>query len=598
MGYRGQDIDLRTPQTGAASPPDFARADNGPRGRGYDMPRGGPIWVDEALLACCNHAYDVALANRSSEVRLEHLLHALTRHEEAIEVLETRGVHVAAMRRDSAALIAAEIPVGFSNGKSSPRRSPEMEEALRLAAEQAYRRNEPAGIEDLLDVFLLIRPDLPGLALLERNIGPAAGETPLELQSVRRSAYLRRSEPAEPPEPPRRQRERPRRAVTRAFVEAPMPAERGPSMTDQMQNSRIAALEQMVRDLAGEISSYRGEASRASLGMDERLQSIERAMTATDGSAGLAQHIVDRIARMERAVEARIGDLSLTAAALVERLEQLEKVASARPASPALDLSGLEQRFGVLEAKLDPTPLASRLELIEEAVLSRDAGLDAGLAERVGAVERALAGLEASVRAVEEAERAHRTEIYETHATLTSEIKSAAGAIGAEAQRASARHAEAVNGFQGLARRIVALETQLGESATKASALQVSYNEDLKELHEALMKLNNNQHTLAASIDQWRLDSSGDVSVVSNRLAALESEAAKPMRLLESISAGMETLSGSMDAMHKLTVQRYYRRNRFWYWLFGTDDWVAASWPSQAARIESEQRAVRPLGRK
>jgi DNA-binding Lrp family transcriptional regulator len=33
-------------------------------------------------------------------------------------------------------------------------------------------------------------------------------------------------------------------------------------------------------------------------------------------------------------------------------------------------------------------------------------------------------------------------------------------------------------------------------------------------------------------------------------------------------------------------------RNRLWYWLFGTDDWVAASWPSQAARIEADRRAA------
>ncbi|MEW5962249.1 MAG: hypothetical protein AB1749_01670 [Pseudomonadota bacterium] len=579
MGYRGQDIDLRTPQTWSETPADLAQTENGPRGRGYDVPRGGPIWVDEALLACCNHAYDIALANRANEVRLEHLLHALTRLEEAIESLETRGVHVAAMRRDSAALIAAEVPVGFSNGKSSPRRSPEMEEALRLAAEQAYRRNEPASIDDLLDVFLLARPDLPGLALLERNIGPGAGETPLDLQNVRRSAYLRRSEPAEPP---RRQRERPRRSVTRAFAEepamAPMPAERAATMTDQMQNSRIAALEQMVRTLAGEISGYRGEASRASLGMGERLQSIERLVSEGAGE-GIARFIVERIAALERTIEAR--------------LEQLEQ--SGRG---GVDLTSIERQFGQLQAKLDPTPLASRLELIEEAVLSRDTGVDAGLAERVGAIERALESVAASVRAVEEAERAHRTEIYEAHASLTSEIKAASSAIAAEAQRAGARHAEADNGFQGLARRIVAMEAQLAEGAKKASEMQVSYNEDLKELHEALMKLSTNQHTLAGSLDQWRLDASGDVSVISNRLASLEAEAGKPMRLLETLSAGMDSLSGNMETMHRLTVQRYYRRNRFWYWLFGTDDWVAASWPSQAERIESEQRAVRPLGRK
>jgi hypothetical protein len=55
----------------------------------------------------------------------------------------------------------------------------------------------------------------------------------------------------------------------------------------------------------------------------------------------------------------------------------------------------------------------------------------------------------------------------------------------------------------------------------------------------------------------------------------------------------IEQLTATLDHMHKVTVEKYYRRNRFWYWLFGTDDWVAASWPSQAARIVEDLKAVK-----
>jgi hypothetical protein len=55
----------------------------------------------------------------------------------------------------------------------------------------------------------------------------------------------------------------------------------------------------------------------------------------------------------------------------------------------------------------------------------------------------------------------------------------------------------------------------------------------------------------------------------------------------------LTALSGTVDKMHKVTVERYYRRNRFWYWLFGTDDWLAASWPSQSARIAEELRNIK-----
>ncbi len=82
MGYRGHDLDLRTPQTWRDAPGEPTEAgkglNSGPaRGRGYPGEEEIPIWVDDTVLASCNHAFDVALAHRSSEVRVEHLLHAL-----------------------------------------------------------------------------------------------------------------------------------------------------------------------------------------------------------------------------------------------------------------------------------------------------------------------------------------------------------------------------------------------------------------------------------------------------------------------------------------------------------------------------------------
>src|SRR5262245_21708748 len=120
MGYRGEDLDLRTPQGwSGAQGPDYTGAPtaevflNAPRGRiASSMPApSGPIWVDDTVLACCNHAFDVALAHRSAEVRLEHLIYALTRIEAAAEALEARGVRVPILRRESATVIASEIPV-------------------------------------------------------------------------------------------------------------------------------------------------------------------------------------------------------------------------------------------------------------------------------------------------------------------------------------------------------------------------------------------------------------------------------------------------------------------------------------------------------
>jgi hypothetical protein len=46
----------------------------------------------------------------------------------------------------------------------------------------------------------------------------------------------------------------------------------------------------------------------------------------------------------------------------------------------------------------------------------------------------------------------------------------------------------------------------------------------------------------------------------------------------------IEEMSGAVERLHKAVFDRLNRRNRFWRWLFGTDDWIAASWPSRNAR--------------
>jgi Clp amino terminal domain, pathogenicity island component len=98
MGYRGDDLDLRTPERWGGK--DLTR----------DLARvaGEPFYVDDTVLACCNHAFDLALAHRAAEVRIEHLLNAITRTDVAASVLERRGINVALLRRESATSIAAD----------------------------------------------------------------------------------------------------------------------------------------------------------------------------------------------------------------------------------------------------------------------------------------------------------------------------------------------------------------------------------------------------------------------------------------------------------------------------------------------------------
>ena len=104
---------------------------------------------------------------------------------------------------------------------------------------------------------------------------------------------------------------------------------------------------------------------------------------------------------------------------------------------------------------------------------------------------------------------------------------------------------------------------------------------------EAIMKLNSNQHSISQSVESWRGETVGSVDTVANRLVSFE-------RKLDGGShEEINRLSRNIDRMYRVTVERYHRRNRFWYWLFGTDDWIGASWPSQAERVEDELRELR-----
>ena len=708
MGYRGEDLDLRTPQSWAAGTPDpGAQAEPTPqRGRRSATlaPRNGPIWVDDTVMACCNHAYDVAVAHRSAEVRLEHLLHALTRIDAASEVLEAHGIRDAALRRETATIIASELPATMSNGNAVPRRAAELAEVLRLAAAHAYRRNAPAGVADLLHVFFEMKPELPGLAVLMRHTGRVTAEMPDNTPAMSRPpSYIAEPRYEAPPEPVRDRRSQ------RPTYRPPEPPRQ--NTVDSFQNARLDALETAVRNLGLEIADERAsfiglikevqrdvgeqrdDVSRHSGGLFDRLQQIETLVSATPDN-GEMDRTIERLEGIETLIQQRLGELVRASNALAERLGTLEHAMREQRAAAPPDLSALYSRLDRLEHsvregagdagrhwmglsdrlkavdlalqnpahKIDLNPISNRLDIIEEALLSRDDQPVRDVAAKLAAVEQSIA--------------ASRTQAFETHSSLAAEVKALSGAVATQAANAErfqsaiggrvdgianlldrhrgelvqaltgpgeqlgqrlqgvvhlleARQAETAesNGAlasmvkemeqqfvgqlsaveqnylgalrtveehhvgqirgveQGLVAHIKALEHGLAAQVEKSGALQAGYGRDLADLHDALVKLNANQHTLSGSIDQWRTESAGDLSIVSNRLSSVEREAQRPMQLLASVAA-------DLDSMKRYTVERAGRRSRFLYWLFGTDDWLGASWPDQSKRIEAARIAA------
>jgi hypothetical protein len=651
MGYRGEDLDLRTPQTWAAGSGEHGWS-QGDRGRSYGAR--APIWVDETVLACANHAFDVALAHRAGEVRLEHLLYALTRIDSAAETLEKRGVRVASLRRETATVIASDIPVGLPGGGNAvPRRSEAFEEALRIAAGEAGRRNAPATADDLLNVLIDIRPDLPGLGLLARHAPRVARDIAEPLPHLSRASAYEPPRYVDPVEPVRERVRLPAAGYYVTEAARPVRSELAATTADTIQNSRIEALEQMVRalshDLAGERKAFTGmlqdmqrdflatrdDQSRLGGGLHDRLQSLEHLVTSSRGGDTSIAPLFDRLQSVEIGIDKRLTEITRTWGQLSERLQTLEHALSSGATEQGRHWSATGDKLKSLEIALksrdagavDLSPISDRLDVIEEALLSpdRDAGGEVG--DRLASIERLVQSQRAEIIAETEVLKADLSALaarlarqpddgqrMQAFAGLVDKSRSdvvaavsgvmaegrgeLAGAIAtpllqrinALAQQVEVRHTEQAAGVAQVSERLAAAERALTLSVQRAEESHKAYAQELSELHDALMKLNSNQHTLAGSIDQWRNHGSSELSLVAKRLEGLEREAGKPLPLLEQMSQ-------SMESMHRITTARYHRRNRFWYWLLGTDDWVAASWPSQLVKLEAERSLVKGVRR-
>jgi hypothetical protein len=389
MDYRGPDLDLRTSRWSAAStdpsswreanvPPAHQPAPVAPARQAGQ--RSSPIWVDETLLSCANNAYDVALAYRSAEVRLEHLLLAMTRVEPAAAALEARGVRVASLRRDCAVAIAGDPPAAGAEG-ATPRRSPELEDVLRLAASRAAHTGRAAGVDDIVQALGEVGGDLPGADLVVRHfprsrdfwgsLGPSRsdGDRPLTVGG------------------------------------APMPA---PGVDQAVVQRLFERLSDMERGFADRLAALEAALARQSAPMhtdlsplDSRLSAIESALHArANGDAGFAFDVgyADRLATIEAAIAT---ERSERASAITALSDEISGVRSA-------------VRLAAQNSEAAQSALAEQLQLIASSLdQSRDAG--GGFSDRVAAIEQAL---DAQSQRLTEAHAVYSAELAEVHEAL------------------------------------------------------------------------------------------------------------------------------------------------------------------------------------
>lgn len=567
MGYRGEDLDLRTPQGfGPGREQEGGQPNWWTRSTIYSGGRTDPIWVDETVLAACNQAFDLAAAHRAGEVRIEHLLHALTLDDASVAALEHRGIRSAGLRRDSAAAIADQ-PASHVNGAGRPRKSEDVEDVLRLAADRAYPRGTPVGVDDLLAVMFDTKRDLPGLTLLYRH---ATGWAPREERPEVRPEVRLDPLPPAPPRPPEYRYStndeiRTRAAQTyfndpREFREpreyrdarpqppAPPPREREPergyahTSVDAQQNGRLEGLERAFKDLSVNINDER-KTFRSFLDDLKRNSAVQ-----VDDTSRFRGGIADRLAGIEQAMESFERMFS----ALLDRLTGLERQLASRSEIRAIDLTPVEERISSFERNLlqrvpQGNDLSSVTDLLSgiETHAQDTARSTTEIGERLLRLERALDN-------------------------RTAETGRTVSFVG-ERLRA---FEEQLTQQKQLSTRI---EQLVGEKLQTIGTVAEQGSDQVGRVNAALETVTANQRMLASAFDQWRLDAGGDLGVIDNRVQALEASA-------RNLQPQIEQLTNQVAVVHAVLAKREANRSHLRNWLFGTDDWYNASWNTERWR--------------
>lgn len=378
MAYRGMDLDLRTPVRPRSARDPGVEADpieglNVRRARvqAYSGARpADPIWVDDTVLACSNHAFDVALAHGSAEVRLEHLVLALTKVEAAARVLEERGFREGQLRRECAALIASEMPTGPMGERGPPRRSDEFADVLRRAAQRAAQRGAAAGVEDVLAALLAHPDDLPAVLVLRAH-GPDWSRTSRGLADASPVTASQRLELTTVHDP---------MALRLDALEGTMRA----VQTDLAADRRLLA--DLARDIQRELIAQRTDIAN-------RLQTIEHSLGGRLEATRLPVKALERLQVAEAGIETRLSDLARLWTLTSERLLTIETAVDARSPEAGASRSEIAERLDKLGQIW--SGLEARLQAMERGWQAREAQAHAAprtALERLAEVEAMVHG--------------------------------------------------------------------------------------------------------------------------------------------------------------------------------------------------------------
>lgn len=253
-----------------------------------------------------------------------------------------------------------------------------------------------------------------------------------------------------------------------------------------------------------------------------------------------------RLDQLETSMRALAAEVAADRKAIVDMLAELQRDIRASRSDPPAALGEIQVALDSKVADLDKSiaALSQRFETVR------------GFTEGAPDVESRLAALETRIGAQPPA-------IAEAVSYMLS-------------QRHDEREAAVA---QGLAAFEGTLRTQAErmEQATKA------HEHDLSEVYEALVKIGTNQQTLGANLEGWRIENSGDLSIVNNRVESME-------QALLAVLPRPRPEPAVAPAARPELYEYDPPTGSFKRWLFGTTRVLPSSWRDDMTALRNSVR--------
>ncbi|MBK9080326.1 MAG: hypothetical protein IPL91_15110, partial [Hyphomicrobium sp.] len=350
----------------------------------------------------------------------------------------------------------------------------------------------------------------------------------------------------------------------------------------------------------------------------DRLQGVEGALDQRLQDVGRTSvQLSERIQTLERSVAAGMQDGARNWAALSERLKVVDKAVASNPNAGLADLV-TEQLVGVTEQLRAATEKLQTLERTLETRQTESQRAWSSVAERLRGIDETIAGqrqqtaelrtsfasdirtmIERAVTGQSQASGVLQTLIGERFAAINQQFDQQGLALTTAVTQLTEPTLSRITQLDTVNQQRLAEQTQLIRSLTDRSAqletivktsteqLSATTRSDMTEVHDALLKLGANQQTLAENLEQWRAESEGGLSIVSNRLELMERASGAPLQALKQMQSDLANLQ-------QVTLADYDQNRRgIRHWLFGTEDIFSGSWRDETAQIRARLKQLR-----